>query len=117
MTSTGAPIAPAICRTVLVTADPADTSVGSRQLSDQVVMGMMMKPMPIWRTNCHIDTHQIHVLLSIRLIMMVPNSSTSVPLSATGLAPSRSSSLPPKNCEMHMPNAPGIMTSPLMVAE
>ena len=49
-----------------MTADPADTSVGSRQLSDQVVMGMMMKPMPIWRTNCHIDTHQIHVIDELR---------------------------------------------------
>lgn len=48
---TGEPIAPAICRTVFVTAEPAETSEGLRQLSDQVVTGIMTKPMPICRMN------------------------------------------------------------------
>ena len=117
ITSTGAPMAPAIWRTVFVTAEPSLTSSGSRQFSDHVVIGISTNPMPIWRTNCHIDTHQIHEVMEIRLIMMVPNSRVIEPISATGRAPRRSSALPPKNCAMHWPNAPGSITRPLIVAE
>ena len=77
-------MAPAIWRTVFVTAEPALTSSGSRQFSDHVVIGMSTNPMPIWRTNCQIDTHQIHEVMEIRLIMMVPNSRVIEPISATG---------------------------------
>ena len=48
ITITGAPTAPAICRAVFVTDEPADTSSGpSRQFSDHVVIGISRKPMPI----------------------------------------------------------------------
>ena len=47
MTRIGAPTAPAICLAVFVTAEPADTSSGSRQFKDQVVTGIRVKPMPI----------------------------------------------------------------------
>ncbi len=117
ITRTGAPIAPAICRAVFVTDEPALTSVGSRQFSDHVVIGISTKPMPIWRVNCQIDTHQIHEVIEIILIITVPNSNVMVPANATGRAPKRSKALPPKNCAMHCPNAPGSITKPLTAAE
>ncbi len=52
--------------------------------------------MPIWRTNCQIDTHQIHEVMEIKLIMTVPKHKVIVPTNATGRAPKRSSTLPPK---------------------
>ena len=61
ITRIGAPMAPAIWRTVFVTADPAATSCEARQFNDHVVTGISTNPMPIWRVNWQIDTHQIHV--------------------------------------------------------
>ena len=101
----------------LVTAEPADTSLGLRQFSDQVVIGISTNPMPICRTNCQIETHQIHESSEIKLIITVPKHSVIVPISATGRAPNRSSALPPKNCAIAWPSAPGNMIKPLIVAE
>ncbi len=113
---TGDPIAPAICRTVLVTAEPADTSAGLRQLSDHVVTGIMTKPMPICRMNWQIEMYQIQVPMPIMLIIVVPRHSRMVPTMATGRAPNLSSARPPKNWAMAWAIAPGSMTRPLMVA-
>ena len=114
---TGEPMAPAICRTVFVTAEPAETSAGLRQLSDHVVTGIMTKPMPICRMNWHIEMYQIHVPMPIRLIIVVPRHNRIVPAIATGRAPKRSSARPPKNWAIACAIAPGSMTRPLIVAE
>ena len=55
--------------------------------------------------------------MEIKLIMTVPKHNVIVPIRATGRAPNLSSALPPKNCEMHCPRAPGNITRPLIVAE